>query len=61
MQLGKGKKRVKNQPVFYDEMKQRHMVGLTPTAWKKLQALAIDADLSVSECLERIIRGIDGE
>ena len=39
MQLGLGKKRVKNQPIFYDEMKERHMVGLTPTAWKKLQAV----------------------
>jgi len=61
MQLNKGKKRIKNQPVFYDEMKERHMVVVTPTAWKKLQALAIDADLSVSECLERIIRGIDSD
>lgn len=59
MQLGKGKKRIKDRPVFYDEKKEKHMVGLTPTAWRKLQALAIDADLSVSECLERIIRGID--
>ncbi|WP_017739940.1 hypothetical protein [Scytonema hofmannii] len=42
MQLGKGKKRVKNQPVFYDEKKEKHMVGLTPTAWRKLQAIAIE-------------------
>ncbi len=34
MQLGKGKKRVKNQPVFYDEKKEKHMVGLT--AWSGL-------------------------
>ncbi|MBR8835949.1 MAG: hypothetical protein DSM106950_18495 [Stigonema ocellatum SAG 48.90 = DSM 106950] len=61
MQLNKGKKRIKNQPVFYDEMKERHMVVVTPTAWKKLQALAIDADLSVSEYLERMIRGIDSD
>ena len=61
MQPSKGKKRIRNQPVFYDEMKERHMVVITPTAWRKLLALAIDANLSASECLERIIRDIDSE
>ncbi|MUG92896.1 hypothetical protein F7734_50985 [Scytonema sp. UIC 10036] len=61
MQPKKGKKRIKNQPVFYDEMKERHMIVVTPTVWKKLQALAIDSDLSVSECLERIVRDIDSD
>jgi hypothetical protein len=35
------------------------MVVLTPTAWKKLQTLAIDEGLSISEYLERLIRKID--
>lgn len=61
MQPNKGKKRIKNQPVFYDEMKERHMIVVTPTVWKKLQALAIDADLSVSEYLERVVRDMDSE
>lgn len=61
MQPNKGKKRIKNQPVFYNEMKERHMIVVTPTVWKKLQALAIDADLSVSEYLERLVRDIGCE
>ncbi|MBR8838901.1 MAG: hypothetical protein DSM106950_34090 [Stigonema ocellatum SAG 48.90 = DSM 106950] len=61
MQQGKGKKRIKNQPVFYDEIKERRTLSLTPTAWKKLLALSIDAGLSASECMERIIREIDND
>ena len=37
------------------------MIVVTPTVWRKLQALAIDSNLSVSEYLERIVRGIDSE
>ena len=61
MQPGIGKKRVKNQPVFYDEKKENHMVVLTPTAWTKLHTLAIDEGLSISEYLERLIRKIDSQ
>lgn len=61
MSTGKGKKRVRNQPVLYSELKQKHSVSLTATAWKKLQALAIDADLSTSEYLEKMIRAIDSD
>ena len=45
MQPGIGKKRVKNQPVFYDEKKENHMVVLTPTVWKKLQTFFFDEGL----------------
>jgi hypothetical protein len=61
MQPSKGKKRIKNQPIFYDELKKPKTFTLTPTAWKKLQALSIDAGLSASEYLERLIREIDGD
>ncbi len=61
MQSGKGKKRIKNQPVFYEELKQRKTVSLTPSAWEKLVGLSADAGLSASEYLERVIRGIDGD
>ena len=37
------------------------MVVVTPTAWRKLQALAIDANLSASEYLERMIPEVDSE
>jgi hypothetical protein len=59
MQPVKGKKRIKNEPVFYDELKEQKTFTLTPTAWKKLQALSIDVGLSASEYLERLIRHID--
>jgi hypothetical protein len=61
MQSGKGKKRMKDDPVFYDEVKQRRGFSLTPTAWKKLVALSIEAELSASEYLERLIRSIDAD
>ena len=61
MQENKGKKRMKNEPVFYDEVKQRRGVSLTPTAWKKLVALSIDSGLSASEYMERLIREIDND
>jgi len=59
MSTGKGKKRTRNIPVFYEEVKEKHSVMFTPLAWKKLQALAIDTDKSVSEYLESMIREID--
>jgi hypothetical protein len=61
MQPEKGKKRIKNQPVLYDELKQRKTFSLTPSAWKKLQALSIYSGLSASEYLERLIREIDND
>jgi len=46
---------------LYEELKEKHSVSLTATTWKKLQALAIEAELSTSEYLEKIIRAIDSD
>ncbi|KYC43465.1 hypothetical protein WA1_11100 [Scytonema hofmannii PCC 7110] len=61
MSTGKGKKRTRNIPVLHEQVKEQHSIMFTPATWKKLQALAIDADLSVSEYLETLIRAIDGD
>ncbi|MBR8834212.1 MAG: hypothetical protein DSM106950_09285 [Stigonema ocellatum SAG 48.90 = DSM 106950] len=52
----KGGKRLKNQPVLHEEVKKKHSIALTPTAWEMLQSLAHDIGLSVAECLEQLIR-----
>ncbi len=57
MQL-KTKKRLRGIPVLYDEKKHKYTLMLTPTAWKQLQALAVDAGLSSSELMERTIRAM---
>jgi hypothetical protein len=56
MSTGKGKKRVKNMPVLYDETKKRRGVWLTDTAWHSVQELAVKNDVSASEYLEEMIR-----
>ncbi|MBR8834281.1 MAG: hypothetical protein DSM106950_09655 [Stigonema ocellatum SAG 48.90 = DSM 106950] len=59
MSTSKGKKRIKNIPVLHEQVKEQHSIMLTPITWKKLQALAIDADKSVSEYLETLIRQVN--
>ncbi|MEB3180368.1 MAG: hypothetical protein VKL59_15245 [Nostocaceae cyanobacterium] len=56
MSTGKGKKRMKNTPVLYDETKKRRGVWLTDTAWHSVQELAVKKDISASEYLEEMIR-----
>ena len=56
MSTGKGKKRVKNTPVLYDETKKRRGVWLTDTAWHSVQELAVKNNISASEYLEEMIR-----
>jgi len=53
------KKNKKYQPVFYDEIKERRTLSLTPTAWEKLVKLSHAAETSASEYIERLIRGIN--
>jgi hypothetical protein len=63
MSTGKGKKRVREQPVLYDEPKKKRGVMLTDTAWHKIQELAVRNSMSASEYLEQMIRNynmIDG-
>jgi hypothetical protein len=56
MSTAKGKKRVKNTPVLYDEPKRKRGVMLTDTAWHSVQELAAKRDVSASEYLEEMIR-----
>ncbi|MFH7025162.1 MAG: hypothetical protein ACHBN1_07110 [Heteroscytonema crispum UTEX LB 1556] len=56
MVTGKGKKRVKNIPVLYDEPKKMRGVYLTDTAWHSVQILAVKEKVSASEYLEELIR-----
>ncbi len=52
-------KRMKNQGVFYEEPKSAKIhIALTPSSKKKLNELAKSAKLSVSEFMERWIRGL---
>ncbi|WP_414583068.1 hypothetical protein [Scytonema sp. PCC 10023] len=53
MSTRKGKKAVKNVPLFHDEVKTRHHILLTPTAWQRLQQRAKEQEISVSELVER--------
>ena len=50
-------KRTKNIPVFYDEIKKGHEIFFTDTTWNELKARAKDKKLSVSEYIERWVRG----
>ncbi|MBE9212368.1 hypothetical protein IQ247_06535 [Plectonema cf. radiosum LEGE 06105] len=57
MTTGKGKKRVKNTPVFYEQPKKRRGVWLTDYAWQGIQEKAALSKTSASEYLEQLIRG----
>jgi hypothetical protein len=56
MTVKTGGKRVKNQAILHSEVKQRHTLALTPTAWEILKSLATSQGLSIQECLEQLIR-----
>ncbi|MEH2315661.1 hypothetical protein [Nostoc sp.] len=55
---GKGVKRTKNQPVFYEELKKRRNIMLTNTAWEKLVKTSNSLEISVSELIERVARNL---
>lgn len=54
----KGQKSLKGQPELYDELKNRVAMSLTPTAVAGLDAVAKSMDLSRSELVEQIGRGL---
>ncbi len=54
MSTRKGKKPVRNVPLLHEELKAKHTVWLTPTAWDRLQKKAANDGISVSELLEKI-------
>jgi hypothetical protein len=58
MSTGKGVKRTKNQPVFYNEPKKEHSLMLTDTVWNILKENAKLNKMSVSEYVEQVSRGL---
>ncbi|MBO3462290.1 hypothetical protein G7B40_003535 [Aetokthonos hydrillicola Thurmond2011] len=60
MSTGKGKKRLRNQPALYSEIKEHHKIYLTPTSWNKIKELSKERGLSVSEYIEQWIRDTAG-
>jgi len=56
--IKKGFKKAKGEPAFWDEMKSRCNLALTPTAIAGLDQLAQQRELSRSELVERIGRGV---
>ncbi len=61
MSTRKGKKRLRNQPIFYDEIKKVHGISLTDSSWVRLQQLAKQKGLSISEFIERWVRDTQAE
>ncbi len=53
-----GKKRVKGEPVFYDEIKHNTMLTLTDTAKRLLDEKAKELGITRSEFVERFARGM---
>ena len=56
MSTGKGKKRMRNQPVFYEEIKKTHGISLTDSSWLGIKEKALINGLSASEYIEQLIR-----
>lgn len=52
------KKRLRNVPVLHDEVKQRHQIVVTPTAWERMKAEALGMGISVSELIEKFGRSL---
>lgn len=56
MSIKKGQKRIKNIPVLHDEVKERHQIVVTPTAWNNMKQEAIERGISISELIEEFGR-----
>jgi hypothetical protein len=52
------KKRLKNIPVLHDEVKERHQIVVTPTAWASMKKEANNRGISISELIESFGRGL---
>lgn len=52
MTTKKGRKRIKNVGILHDEVKQRHQIVVTPTAWSNIQAESDRRGISISELIE---------
>lgn len=55
-----GKKRIKGEPLFYDEVKKDTIFMLTNTARQQLEVRAKELGISRSELVERFARGLIG-
>ncbi|NEP15013.1 MAG: hypothetical protein F6K14_33535 [Symploca sp. SIO2C1] len=53
------KKRMKNVPVLHNEVKERHQIVVTPTAWTNMKKEASRRGISISELIEVFARGIN--
>lgn len=60
MATGKGKKRVKNQPVLYDSLKKKKALWLTTETWEIIEEAAVINKVSRSEYVEQLIRTYHG-
>lgn len=56
MSTRKGKKGMKNIPMFYDETKKKHGIWLTDSSWLGAKEKALRSGLSASEYIEQLIR-----
>ncbi|WP_374885241.1 hypothetical protein [Microseira sp. BLCC-F43] len=61
MSTGKGKKRIKNSPVLYNELKKRRCVLITDTAWQMLTKQSQLQGVSISELIETYARKLISE
>ncbi|WP_414589265.1 hypothetical protein [Scytonema sp. PCC 10023] len=52
------KKRLRNVPVLHDEVKERHQIVVTPTAWENMKGEASKRKISISELIEEFGRGL---
>ncbi|MBD2609511.1 hypothetical protein H6G81_34745 [Scytonema hofmannii FACHB-248] len=59
MTTKKGQKRLKNIPILHDEVKERHQIVVTPTAWENMRQEAQKRGISISELIEEFGRRIN--
>ena len=59
MATKKGQKRLKNIPILHEELKQRHQIHVTPTAWNNIKLEASRRGISISELIEEFGRTIN--
>ena len=59
MTTEKGQKRIKNIPILHSEVKERHQIVVTPTAWKNMKREASRRGVSISELIEEFGRTIN--
>ncbi len=55
-----GKKRIRGEPVHYDELKKVRSIRLTDTAWTNIKIAAKKKGLSMGEFMERWARLLGG-